>query len=80
MQTKERRECVGGRGGGIVMIVSACEEQLLLHELAVTLRDLFSCGSPLRWDSKCFLLLDFSTLGALGIHEIFKKLLCDHTI
>lgn len=45
--------------------LSACEEQLLFHELGVTLRDP-SCGSPVRRDSKCFLLLDFSTLGALG--------------
>ena len=45
--------------------VSACEEQLLFHELGVTLRDL-SCGSSVRRDSKCFLLLDSSTLGAMG--------------
>lgn len=41
-----------------------CEEQLSFHEL-VTLRDLL-CGSLVRWGSKCFLLLGFSTLGALG--------------
>lgn len=45
--------------------LSACEEQLLFRELGVTLRDP-SCGSPARRDSKCFLLLDSSTLGALG--------------
>lgn len=38
----------------------------VFDELGVTLRDL-SCGSLVHGDSKCFLLLDFCTLGALRL-------------
>lgn len=38
----------------------------------------FSCGYLVRWDSKCFLLLDFSTLAALGLMKYLKSCLWSH--